>query len=166
MIDLKKYRENANAEGVCIEYSKQWDECKSKKQYIDLALSSACVDYLCDSIAKGWGISPEYISEKFSRFINGKYVSLQNGYDSKMYCHYKGDIEADTTIVAVIESDVTIDVPQYCICEIYATGKCRIRLQGDGRCTVICYGEEDDIKITDCGIENYKVLHKKNRDRL
>lgn len=163
MIDLETYRKNAAKENLCEEYSKKWDSCGSNKQYIDMALSTKGIDYICDSIAKGWGISPSYLSERFSHFINGKYKSEQEGYASKLYCEYKGSINADTTIVGLIDCDVDINISDFAICEIYATGKCKINIVGNGRAVFVCYGNPDDIQINGLS-ENKKRINKKNRD--
>lgn len=163
MIDLKQYRENARDNNLCAEYSKKWDDCHSNKQIVDMAFGVKGVDYLCDTIAKGWGISPDVICERFGSFINGRYVSEQNGYTSKMYCKFIGNITADTTIVTLIDSDVVLNVPNTSICEVYCTGKCRISVLGDGRAVFVCYGNPEDINIQGM-TKNTKRINKKNRD--
>lgn len=152
MIDLKQYRENAREHNLCDSYSQLWDSCHSNKQVIDMAFGVKGLDYICDSIAQGWGISPEYICERFQNFINGKYVSKQKGYTSKLYCKYKGDIVADTTTFALIDSDVNVNIPDYAICKIYCTGKCNVNLNGGGNVILICYGNPENTVVTGtCG---------------
>lgn len=163
MVDLRQYRENAAANNLCAEYTQIWDSCKSNKQLVDMAFGAKGADYLCDTIAKGWGISPEYLCQRFGSFINGRYVSNQNGYTSKMYCMFDGSITADTTIVTLIDSVVVLNVPNTSICEVYCTGKCKITVFGEGRAAFVCYGNPDDIVITGtCG--NMKRINKKERD--
>lgn len=163
MIDLKQYRENARENNLCSEYSEKWDSCHSNKQFVDMAFGVKGVDYLCDTIAKGWGISPDVICGRFGSFINGRYVSEQNGYTSKMYCKHTGNIKADTTLICLIDSDVVLDIPNASICEVYSTGKCKITVFGEGRAAFVCYGNPDDIVITgSCG--NMKRINKKERD--
>lgn len=164
MIDLDKYRENAEKENLCADYARIWDSCGSLKQYMDMALSTKGVDYLCDSIAKGWGISPEHLSDRFSRFINGRYISKQKGYDSELYCRYEGSIAVRTTVLTLIDCQCNIYLPLKNICEIYVTGKTDIYIKGSGRCVFICYGKEGDINIiADNGVK-MKRINKKNRD--
>lgn len=161
--DLKQYRENARERNLCEEYTKIWDSRKTLKQVFDMAMSSKGVDYLCASIAENWGISPEIIAEKFSPFVNNGHISEQNGYNSMMYCLYNGIIDARSTVLAIISSDVIVDIPETNICEIYAVCKCRIELRGKGRCVVVCYGDENDVEIVgSCG--NMKRIQKKERD--
>lgn len=163
MVDLEQYRMNASLHKMCSEYYDKWDSCRSNKQIMDMALGVKAVDFLCDSIAKGWGISPEYITERFKSFINGRYVSEQKGYTSKMYCKHIGNVIADTTIVTLIDSDIVLNVPNISICEVYCTGKCKITVFGEGRAAFVCYGNPDDIVITGtCG--NMKRINKKERD--
>lgn len=162
-VDLKKYRENARIHNLCSEYSNIWDKCKSDKQLMDMALGSKGLDYLCDTIAKGWGISPDVLCSRFKGFINGRYVASLNGYNSKLYCRYNGEIEADTTIMGVIESDVTINVPFPKLCDVYVTGKCHIDVSGEGSMVLVCYGNPEDVTVSGtCG--NLKRINKKNID--
>lgn len=163
-ISLEEYRENARNNNLCDEYSTIWDNCKSHKQIMDMALGVKGVDYLCDTIAKGWGISPEVIIDKFGRFINGKYVSQQKGYTSKMFCLYDGKVVTDTTIICLISSNILLYLPPNSMSEIYVTGKCNIEVQGEGRCAFVCYGNENDIVISGDN-KSYKRVNKKERDR-
>lgn len=164
MIDLDKYRDNARKENLCEEYSQMWDSCGSLKQYMDMALSTKGVDYLCDSIAKGWGISPEHLSDRFSRFINGRYISKQKNYESELYCEYNGSIAVRTAILTLINCKCDIYLPVNNICEIYVTGKSAIHIKGAGRCIFVCYGKEEDINIITDNSVKMKRINKKNRD--
>lgn len=119
----------------------------SKKQLMDMALDSNGIGYVCNSIANGWGISPDEICKRFSSFINDKYISQQKGYTSKMYCKYNGYILANTTLIAVINSDVNITLTNS-ICQVYCTGKgTKIHLIGTGQCDCYCYGDKEDVEI-------------------
>lgn len=163
MIDLKSFRENATKDGLCIEYAEKWDTRKSNKQIMDLALEAKGVDYVCDAIAKGWGISPDYIKNRFGSYINGKYIFDNGAYDSEMYCGYSGKIKCRTTLLTLIDCDVEVEVPEYYLCEIYATGHTNIRLTGRGRAAMVCYGEDKDVKIhTDS--TSFKRVQKKEKD--
>lgn len=163
-IGLKEYRENARKNDLCSEYSQKWDECKSYKQVIDMALDVKGVDYLCDTISKGWGITYDVILDKFGNFINGKYISHQDGYTSKMYCDYEGDVETNTTLICLISSNIVLSLLPNSLCEVYVTGKCNIEVKGDGRCVFVCYGNEKDISITG-NTALCKRINKKDRDR-
>lgn len=164
MIDLNEFRENARKKNLCAEYAQKWDSCRSKKQLMDMALGAKGVDYICDFIAKGIGISPESISKDFKDFINGNYTADLGGYTSKMFCQYKGEIKATTTILTLVDCEACVGVPENHICEIYLTGKCNITMYGEGEASLVCYGKPEDIKV-DGGCQYMKRIQKKERDK-
>lgn len=164
VIDINKFRENALSENLCSEYTGKWNKSLSRKALVDLALEVKGADYLCDSIAKGWGVSPEYISDKFDMFINGKYIAKFQGYDSKMYCNYDGQVESNTTILILINSNVKLNIPEHTISEIYCTGKCNISVFGDGECIFVCYGDEGNVIINNESNVRIKRIQKNKRD--
>lgn len=163
MVTLEDFLENAQVEGICDEYRDRVVNCGSKKQLMDMALSAKGSDYLCDAIAKGWGISPQEISKRFAPYINGKYT-LDKGYTSTMYCQYKGSIACEITLLILIECDVDVEIPKNCVCCIYACGKCNIRIKGKGQVLVVTYGNPNDV-ILQCDMDiRCKRLRKKERD--
>lgn len=164
MIDLTKFRENATAEGFCDEYVTKWDNCGSKKELVDMAFSVKAVDYLCDAIAKGWGLSPDYIADKFKAYINGNYTLDTGGYTSQMYCKYKGDIICDVALLTLIDCDATIELPEFQISQIYSTGKTNIRLYGKGEAIIVAYGNPDDVTVENIGDVRYKRKQKIEKD--
>lgn len=165
MVTLEEYRELAEQHGMCEEYKALWDGCLSRKQVFDMALGIKATDFLCDSIAKGWGISPDHIADRFSHFLNGRCVVNKNGYSSQMYCKYKGIATANTTLLCLIESDVTIKWDGfYPICEIYCVGKCRVDIRCKGEFVFVCYGEPSDVVITG-DTSRVKRINKKERER-
>lgn len=148
MVDLEKFRENARNEGICDRYAVLWDGCGSKKGLMDLALTSQGIDFVCDGIAKGWGISVEEIERRFGRYINGAYVHEDDGgYSSVMYCGYEGSIDVGTTLVVLIDSDVVLSIPDWLVCDIYASGKVSISIVGGGRVRLIAYGDAGDVVV-------------------
>lgn len=159
---LEEYRKVAEANDMCAEYVQKWDECLSNKQVMDMALGVKAIDFVCDSIAKGWGITSEAISERFGCFLNGRYTSAQKGYTSSVYCRYKGVVIADTTVFCLIDCDMDIDIPSIAICQIYVTGKSKIRVKGKGQATIICYGDNVDVELESA---RFKRINKKERDK-
>lgn len=163
MVTLEDFLENAQVEGICDEYRDRVVNCGSKKQLMDMALSAKGSDYLCDAIAKGWGISPQEISRRFAPYVNGKYI-LDNGiYTSQMFCGVGGSLECTTTLLCVIDCNLIITIPQNYICEIQTT-KSNLHLVGSGRVVVVTYGEKDDVTITCDDSVRYRRIHKKERD--
>lgn len=164
MIDLNEFRENARKKDLCAEYSKLWDRCKSRKQLIDLALSSKGLDYLCCSVTQGWGISSDLIYKDFARFINGMYVSEQKGYTSCLFCQMAGSLVAYTTVLGIIDCDMSIEVPKNHLVEIYCGGKCKIELSGEGECVVINYGDPSNT-IIEGSCFKFKRIDKEDMDK-
>ena len=163
MIDLEQFEKNAKKDNLCSEYTKKWENCKSNKQFFDMGTSSKGLDYLCDSIAKGWGLSKEVLLERFKPFINGLYVNQCDGYTSCLYVGYNMELKIDTTLVGLIDCDIDIEIPEYQIAKVYCTGNNKIRVSGKGELIFICYGSKGNTRIEGtCG--NMKRIDKKNRD--
>lgn len=164
MITLDDFKANAKQNGICDEYIEIWDKCISKKDIVDMGFGVKAIDYLCDAISKGWGLSPQVISEKFAPYINGKYT-LDNGlYTSQMYCRYGGDITCETTLLTLIECKVRVVIPETHSCYIYACGECTIDISGGGEVIVVTYGEPSDVAILSDKNVRCKHLHKEERD--
>ena len=167
MVNLEQFRANANKEGICEKYALLWDEAKSKKQLMDVALSASGADFICDAIAKGWGLSSEEIIRRFGRYINGVYTyEAASGYTSVLYCKYYGSIEADDTLIILIDCDVTINVPDWAVCSIYATGFTNVSIVGGGRVKFVSYGDQANVTVESVS-ENcrFRRVHKLDRNR-
>lgn len=165
MIGLDDFKANAEKEGICEEYRSLWDRCISKKDIMDMALGVKAVDYLCNAIAKGWGMSPSAIRERFDKYINGHYVKDNGKYTSQMFCKFNGLLECNTTLLVLLECNISVIIPENHICEIYACGKSKIDISGQGQALVITYGNPDDIVLTTDMDVRCKRLRKKDRDR-
>lgn len=163
-IGIVQFHRNAQAEGICADFDERWKKSHTKKELIDMALDVKGADYLCDAIAKGWGIDSIELKKNFEQFINGVYKPRMKGYTSEMYCCYKGAILAETTLITVIDSNITINIPRYHICEIFATGKCKLEIKGEGQCTVVAYGDYDNVLIDADTQVRCKRIQKKERD--
>ncbi len=154
-VTLEQFRKNATDYGIC-EMSAEWDNCKSKKQLIDLALSIRGIEYIAKAISEGWGIDAKTICREFASFNCGKYVRDKDGYTSAIYCsdgkeNCVAEINATTTAILVIDFVGRIIIPENRICEIHlVNSKCYIR--GEGRGYVYAYGDteiynEDDAPV-------------------
>jgi hypothetical protein len=129
---------------LCDVYKDNALDAKSKVALMKLCLDANGCSYLCEMQAKGYPLSYETIKKEFKAYINGRYV-YENKYTSTLFCQYKGEIECDTTALTLVECDVDVFIPEYHICEIYATCKTNIHLHGNGRVVVIAYGNADDV---------------------
>lgn len=164
MVDLKQFRENARLDGLCAEYTEKWDSCQSKKQLMDMCLGVKGLDYICDAVAKGWGISPSILADKFKNYLNGNYTFDNGVYTTKMYCLYDGTVVCDTTAVAIIDSNVVVEVPTNAFVEVYLTGDTQVSLKGFGRCVLVVYGDKVQYSVDEDTNVRYKVIYKKEKD--
>ena len=139
---LQAFREAAKSRNLCDKYSELWDGCNTKKQLFDLATDSNGIPYICKSMVEGWGVTPEFISEKFKTFVNGRYISQHNGYTSAMYVEkfFIEPLLVSTTNVIVIACEGVIEVPENTICNIFIVDS-DVVVSGTGVCYVKAYGE-------------------------
>lgn len=167
MVDLQQFRANADKEGICEKYALLWDKAGSKKQLMDIALSAQGADFLCDSIAKGWGISSDEIVSRFKKYLNGVYTYEDpSGYSSVLYCKHYGAIDVEDTLVVLIDCDVTISVPDWAVCDIYATGTTNISVMGGGRVRLIAYGNQADVTVESVSEGcRFRRVQKRERDK-
>ena len=146
---LQAFREAANSRNLCDKYSELWDNCKSKKQLFDLATDSNGIPYICESMVEGWGVTPDFISEKFKTFINGRYISQHNGYTSAMYVEkfFIEPLVVSTTNVIVMACEGVIEIPENVICNLFIVNS-DVVLSSSGVCYVKEYGS-NEIKYND-----------------
>lgn len=139
---LQAFREAAKSRNLCEKYSEMWDNCKSKKQLFDLATDSNGIPYICEAMVEGWGVTPDFISEKFKTFINGRYISQHNGYTSAMYVEkfFIEPLVVKTTNLVVIACEGVIEVPDNTVCNLFVV-ESDVAVIGDGVCYVKAYGD-------------------------
>ena len=166
MIDLKQFRKNAIARNLCDKYAEMWTDKKSKRQLFEMACDVNGAEYMAQSLSEGWGLSTDFIEDKFKAYINGKYICKYfnehgNGYDSTMLCKYKEKrFDLDTTLLCVLDSETEIHVSQNNICRIYVAGRSYIHIviEEGLACEVIVYGGEP---MVTGDVDNRKVMIKR-----
>lgn len=139
---LRAFREAAKSRNLCEKYSEMWDNCKSKKQLFDLATDSNGIPYICEAMVEGWGVTPEFISDNFKTFINGRYISQHNGYTSAMYVEkfFIEPLVAKTTNLVIIACEGVVNIPEDVVCNLFIVNS-DVVLSGSGVCYVKTYGE-------------------------
>lgn len=148
MIDLTQFKKNAIERGLCEDYTAMWSNDKSRKQLFELACDANSVDYMAKSLYEGWGLSPEYISDKFKSYVNGKYIcEYENDkghvYTSTMLCQFNEDrFEVTTTLLCVLESKTSLVIKPNSLCKIYVAGDSAIDISigANSRCYIYAYG--------------------------
>lgn len=150
MIDLKQFKDNAIAKGLCDNYTARWANGKSKRQLFELACDVNSIKYMAKSLSEGWGLSPVFISDKFKAYINGKYIceyknEKRGCYTSEMLCnYYKESFYVDTTLLCILESETALDIKPNHICEIYVAGNTYldIKVGENSKVYLFVYGGE------------------------
>lgn len=137
--DLKEFRQQAIKHGIC-EMLHDWDNAKSKKQIMDVALHIRGIEFIAKSYVDGFGILPSFIEDYFKPFKNGKYISQQKGYTSSFYCSYDKDININTTATLIISHHGNIIIPKP-YCEIYLVNS-KVNILGEGKGKINLYDSE------------------------
>lgn len=143
ILELKR---KSLAMGLCGEYKDKWTNATTPKDLVNMAADINGADFLCSSVAKGWGLSKDFLLNNFVGHINGDYVAKcgnNNGYTSEIYVGHKGDITVRTTILIVLYSDVTIHVPINHVCRILAAGNTNISVECNGVCEFVHYSDNN-----------------------
>lgn len=143
--ELLDFKRVAVSLGLCGEYKKKWDGSVSPRELMDIALDANGVEFMADSFSFGWGMSKEYVIDRFADYINGGYVRNKDGYTSEMYVGYKGDIHIRSTITLIAWCDTNIIVPPHFVGRVYVCGNSNVSVTGDGRIDVYSYGDNDII---------------------
>lgn len=144
ILELKRKALDKN---LCGEYQERWNSAQDIKDIIDIVTDPNGADFICASVANGWGCSEEYIKTLAEEYINGKYISYHKGYSSALYCGHKGAIKAETTVIIVIHSDVTIYVPKD-VCVMIYTADSNVTVANEGLARIYDYGSEIETQGT------------------
>lgn len=174
MIDLKQFKENALSHNLCETYTEKWADDKSKRQLFELACDSNAIEYMAESYAEGWGLSTDFIADKFKSYINGKYIcsytnSKGNGYTSALLCKYPDEYyHVSTTLLGVLDSDVELGVKPFHFCKIYIAGNSHVHISiGEAsKCMLFIYGGEPMITgdVTDESKVTIKRIIKEDKN--
>lgn len=149
LLDLKR---GAIANGLCGQYAEMWNNAQNKKDLVDIALDANGMRFLASTSAKNaWGLSPQYISEKFAEFINGKYLRKRDGYTSEIFVLFNGTIKTRSTALVIMQCDCDVYVPLNRIVEIYVSCGSKIRLHSEGVSSVLMFDEESEVENVDSG---------------
>ena len=137
MNDLLAFKRNAIMLGLCGAYKTKWDSATSKEELMEIATDAKGMDMIADSISNEWGLSPLYIIKNFSDYINGKWQRNKDGYTSEMYVSHKSDVDIRSTLTLFVDCECDIVVSKGIVCEIYLSGKSKVRVMCEGHCYVI-----------------------------
>jgi len=160
--ELLNMKRNALMLGLCGEYRSKWDGAGSDRDLMDIALDVNGVEFICEGVTDGWGLTPEYIRNRFGGYVNGRYVRSKDGYTSEMLCCFdESEFRQRSTITTIIACNTEVIVPRCCISKIYVCGGSKLTLLCDGICELYVYGRDNEIKIHGCGRVNRTDVEKK-----
>lgn len=147
--ELLKLKRNAIMLGLCGQYKGIWDNCKSKKDLVDVAIDVNGIEFMADSIAFDWGLSEEFLVTEFDEYINGKYRRIKDGYSSELHV---GEGNNTISVVSTLNlfaysKNITIYVPQDSFCRIYLAKCSNVRIKNDGKFELCVYGDCGNIEI-------------------
>lgn len=132
------FRRNAERLGLCDEFAQKWSDCKSKRQLYGLACNVNSLAYLAEMIAKGYGLSSEYLQKEFGMFLNGKCIHNDaEGYSSCIYCKSDGEIDISTTCALIVDCRAVIRVDR-AMCELYIVNS-EVRIDAEDGCNANVY---------------------------
>lgn len=158
MSDLLAFKRNAIMLGLCTSYKDKWDAATSKEALMEIATDAKGMDMIADSISNGWGLSSSYIAKNFSDYINGKWQRNKDGYTSEMYVSHKSDVDIRSTLTLFVDCECDIVVSKGIVCEIYLSGKSKVRILCEGHCYVIRYGKECSFTVKGSGVVHGKYV--------
>lgn len=152
--EILRLKRLALERNICAKYKRWWAGVTSRKGLFDMSMSVQGIEFIADSIAFGWGtLDREYITENFAEFINGKYISRQDGYTSEMYVgeQSKAITPRSTLLVLVGVTKTVINLDEYSVCTIYVCGGCDIEINNKGYLKLVRYGENTVITRSSAG---------------
>ena len=168
MDDLLKFKDNALMRNLCTDYTNRWNSAQDEDDLVRMAIDANGISYMCHSIANGWGLNVEYLSNRFKNYINGnkvyKYINKKgNGYSSELLCCYGGisgeRFEVRSTQICVINSKVVLSIPACAYVEVHAVNsKIEVVTGTRALVEVVVYGDNCHI----IGNSNYKLRRCKD----
>lgn len=171
MDELGKYRERCANHAMCADSAAKWAGCVSNRELFDLAGESQVAHFLLQSVSEGWGLPPAYIAERFSHFINGRYVSshaCQNGtaYTTAIYCRHDGTVDAVETLYVLIDCNIRLVAPERSVIRVFADAGTRLAVDAgeDSLVTVTKWGADADNPVSSEGKGTVRVRYERIRD--
>lgn len=131
--------------GVCTPYMRKIAAAGNKTEMFRVLCDVNGGAWLFDLHANGVPLPIEQFMKEYSAYVNGgKTVEYPNGYTSKFYCRHLGEIEADTTIVYLLEcmdADVHVPMNHYPTLVLSDGSQAEVTLGKGARLNVELYGD-------------------------
>lgn len=99
---------------VCADYMRKMSYAETKEDMFRVLCDANGGQWLFGLHAKGVPTPVDDFCKEFAAFLNGgRVMEYPQGYTSKFYCRYVDDIDADTTLVYLLEcKDASAYVPK------------------------------------------------------
>lgn len=146
---IKDWIEGVSRSGlVCTDYMRKISAVETKGDMFRVLCDVNGGAWLFDLHTKGVPLPIEQFLKEYSAYINGgKTVEYPNGYTSKFYCKYAdkdSEIEADTTLVYMLDCKARVYVPMNRYPTIILSDGCKgidIHLDKGARANIETYGD-------------------------
>lgn len=147
-MEIKHWIEGVSRSGmVCTDYMRKISAVETKEDLFRVLCDSNGGAWLFDMHANGprYQMPVKDFMEEFKSYINGgRVISYSQGYTSKFYCRYSGEIIADTTLVYILECpEVQITVPADAYPSVILSKGCgaTIAMMPGSRLNIETYGD-------------------------
>lgn len=114
-MNIKDWIENMSRSGlVCSDYMRKISAADSREDIFRVLCDANGGNWLFEQHAKNVPLPIYDFCNEFANYLNGKRVmEYPQGYTSKFYCRSFDDIDADTTLVYILECmDAEVYVPK------------------------------------------------------
>lgn len=139
---ILEFKQKAFRMGICDRYRQEWARVSDYKGLADMMMTIQGADFICASVANGWGLTKEQMLFALYDFANGNYVRRTKGYECELFLAYDGKITVKSTLYIVLYSeDVEIYVPRYRATNIYIAGCKNVKINCDGVAYIVNYGD-------------------------
>lgn len=130
---------------VCTPYMRRIAAASNKTEMFRVLCDVNGGAWLFDLHASGVPLPIEQFLKEYAAYVNGgKTVEYPDGYTSKFYCRNLGEIEADTTIVYLLEcmdADVYVPTNKYPTLVLSDGSQADVTLGKGARLNVELYGD-------------------------
>lgn len=130
--------------GVCRSYMRRLEAAEGKPGLFRVLCDANGGRWLFERHAKGFFVPVDEFMAEFGSYVNGRHVNnYPQGYSSKMYCRYEGEVTADTTLLYMLECrDMEVEVPRNAYPSVILSdgSRCKITLWEEARANVELYG--------------------------
>lgn len=148
MSEVLRLKKEAIKRGfVCDNYLERWDKAQTKRDLLDMVLDPNGAEFLCEGMAAGWGVTPQFMREYFKGYINGEYIRRKGGYTSELYVGAKYLIPIKSTLTLLIDCHSEVIVPKKRIARIFITAGSDIKLTLEGVAELYYFGD-NKVEIT------------------